>query len=100
MRAHPRQTVSFHGREGVITLTAPFNAGVFDQAELALHKIGGGAAPSVTVERWPSVNQYVQQVEAFGRTIREGAAYPWTLEDAQGTQAMIDMAFAADQNGA
>ena len=97
MRAHPRQYMTFHGREGVITFSAPFNAGVFGQAELALHRNAhGGGAPSVTVERWPSVNQYVLQVEAFGRAIREGLAYPWTLEDARGTQAMLQMAFAAE----
>ncbi|MDU8945411.1 Gfo/Idh/MocA family protein [Ovoidimarina sediminis] len=98
MRAHPRQYVTFQGREGVITLTAPFNAGVFGQAELALHRNAhGGGAPSVTVERWPSVNQYVNQVETFGRSIQEGMPYPWRLEDAKGTQAMIDMAFAAER---
>ncbi len=94
MRMHPRQVVAFHGREGVMTLTAPFNANVFGEARLELHR-GGGAGASVTVERWPGVNQYVLQVEAFGRTLREGAAYPWTLEDAKGTQAVIDAALAA-----
>ena len=43
-----------------------------------------------TVERFPQVNQYVRQVEAFGAHIREGAPYPWHLEDARGTQAVID----------
>ncbi len=95
MRAHLRQAVSFHGRTGVITLPAPFNPGVFGQAELHLHR-SGREGHSVSIERWPGVNHYVHQVEAFGRTVREGAAYPWPLEDAKGTQAMIDMAFAAE----
>ena len=30
----------------------------------------------------------------LGRMVREGAAYPWSLEDARGTQAMLDMIFA------
>ncbi len=94
MRMHPRQFVAFHGREGVMTLTAPFNANVFGEARLELHR-GGGAGASVTVERWPGVNQYVLQVEAFGRSLREGVANPWTLEDAKGTQAVIDAALAA-----
>jgi predicted dehydrogenase len=96
MRMHPRQYVAFHGRDGVMQLTAPFNAGVFGQAELWLHRNAARAdrAPSTTVERWPTVNHYVLQVENFGRAIREGASYPWTLEDAKGTQAMIDRALA------
>lgn len=94
MRMHPRQYVAFHGSEGVMVLTAPFNANVFGEARLELHK-GGGAGASVTAERWPGVNHYVLQVENFGRTIRKGTPYPWTLEDAKGTQAMIDRALAA-----
>jgi predicted dehydrogenase len=90
MRMHPRQYVAFHGTGGVMTLTAPFNAGVFGEAQLRLE-----TGASVTVERWPGVNQYVLQVEAFGRSLRDGARYPWSLEDARGTQAMIDQALAA-----
>jgi predicted dehydrogenase len=47
------------------------------------------------VERFPGARQYRNQVEAFCRTVRDGAPYPWTLEDAKGTQAMIDGVFAA-----
>lgn len=98
MRAHPRQEVTFHGATGILRLTAPFNAGVFSEARLELHRnVHGGGAPRVTVERWPGVDQYVLQVEAFGRSLRDGAAFPWTLEDARGTQAAIDMAFASER---
>lgn len=94
MRMHPRQYMAFHGTEGVMQLTAPFNANVFGEARLLLQR--NGQQPAVeTVERWPGVNHYVLQVEAFGRSIREGEPYPWTLEDARGTQAMIDRALAA-----
>jgi predicted dehydrogenase len=48
------------------------------------------------IERFPGVRQYRNQVEAFGRALREGAPYPWRLEDARGTQAMIDRVFAAE----
>jgi predicted dehydrogenase len=91
MRMHNRQEMSFHGDKGVLRLTAPFNAGVFGEAQVELHR-----GHSVAVERFPSADQYVLQVEAFGRTIREGKAYPWTLEDARGTQAMLDAAFAGE----
>lgn len=93
MRMFTRQYMAFHGTEGVITLTCPFNTGVFGQAELTLERAG----MMVETHRWPGVNQYVRQVENFGRSIRESVAYPCPLEFSQGTQAMIDMAFAAEQ---
>lgn len=95
MRMAPRQHVTFHGDEGVLTLTAPFNAGVFGQAQVELHRTENGT-PTVTTKRWPSANHYVLQVEAFGRWLRDGETYPWMLEDAKGTQAMIDKAFASE----
>jgi predicted dehydrogenase len=96
MRMHPRQEVSFHGRDGVLKLTAPFNPAVFGEAQLQWQRNKhSGGAPSVTIERWPDANHYVLQVEAFCRSVREGAAYPATLEFAKGTQAMIDQVFEA-----
>ncbi|MEM0946537.1 MAG: Gfo/Idh/MocA family oxidoreductase [Pseudomonadota bacterium] len=100
MRMHPRQEMTFHGSDGILRLTAPFNANVFADAELELHRNApAGGAPSVTVERWTGVNQYVLQVEAFGRSIRDGADYPWSLEAAQCTQAVIDAALANAKGG-
>lgn len=96
MRTHPVQEMTFIGTEGVIKLTAPFNPARFATARLELqrniHGSAGGA--TVTEERFPGVDHYVLQVEAFSRHLREGGSYPWTLEDARGTQAMIDAVFA------
>ncbi len=91
MRMHNRQEMTFTGDGGVMRLTAPFNANVFGEARLELHR-----GMSVTVERWPAANHYVLQVEAYGRVLREGAAYPWSLEMAKGTQGMIDAAYACE----
>jgi len=90
MRMHPAQTMTFIGTEGVMRLTAPFNPGVFGQAELELSK-----GMTQSVERWPGANHYKLQVEAFGAHIRSGAPYAWSLEDVRGTQAMIDRVFDA-----
>jgi hypothetical protein len=38
----------------------------------------------------------VLQVEAFGRSVREGVPYACPLEFSRGTQAMIDMVLAAE----
>jgi predicted dehydrogenase len=100
MRMHPAQEMTFHGTDGLLRLTAPFNAGLFGEARVELHRNGKGpGAPSVAVERFPAANHYVLQVEAFCRTLREGEAYPWTLEDARGTQALIDAVFEAAGRG-
>lgn len=90
MRLPPRQEVVFQGDLGTITLSAPFNAGVFGEARVEVRALDG----TLRVERWPTENQYVRQVENFSRSLREGAAYPCPLEFSKGTQAMIDMVFA------
>lgn len=91
MRMHPRQQITFHGDKGIMRLTCPFNANVFDMAQLILETDGS----STITERWPGVNQYILQVENFGQTLRSAAPYPCALEFSRGTQAMMDMVFAA-----
>lgn len=95
MRMHPYQEMVFIGEKGVIKLTSPFNANLYGPAVVELHRnINGGHGATVTSERFAAANHYVNQVEAFCRTVRDGADYPWTLEDARGTQSMIDAVFA------
>ena len=93
MRMHPCQEMTFVGTNGVIKLTAPFNPGVFATARVELHN-STGTPPAITEERFAGVNHYVLQVEAFVNHVRDGADYPWRLEDARGTQALIDAVFA------
>ncbi|MGL5009367.1 MAG: Gfo/Idh/MocA family protein [Paracoccaceae bacterium] len=86
-----RQVVTFQGDKGMIRVEGgPFNANVNDMAEAELHRGGNG----VLTERWPAANHYVLQVEAFGRSVQTGVAYPCPLEFVRGTQVMIDRAFA------
>ena len=84
-RMHPTQTMEFHGSEGLIRVTAPFNPNVFDGARIEIHQPGLG----LRVERFPAENHYVNQVEAFVAATR-GEAYPCPLEFSRGTQDMID----------
>ncbi|MGR3563972.1 MAG: Gfo/Idh/MocA family protein [Heliomarina sp.] len=90
MRMYPAQMMSFVGDAGVIRLTAPFNAGVFGEAQVELHH----GDKVVTVERFPGVNHYVLQVEAFCRSVAEDKPFAWSLEDAQATQSLIDAVYA------
>jgi predicted dehydrogenase len=95
MRLFPRQEVVFQGESGLIRVVGPFNAGIFHEAQCHLHRAGGHDE----IFRFPGARQYRNQVEAFGRSVREGAPYAWTLENAQGTQAMIDMVLAGETLG-
>ena len=95
MRMHLRQEMNFHGRDGLMRLTAPFNARVFGEARLELHRASAKGMEVIT-ERWPAANHYAIQVENFCKAVRGESAYPATLEFAKGTQRMIDMAFAAE----
>lgn len=90
MRLYNRQVVTFQGDRGMIRLEGgPFNANVNDLAEVELHRDGN----RVIVDRFPAANHYKLQVEAFGRSVRTGAAYPCPLEFVRGTQAMMDRVF-------
>lgn len=89
IRMAPRQEVVFHGTTGIIRVVAPFNAGTFAEAQLHITQDG-----ALRVERFID-RQYAQQVEAFGRHVRTGEPYPWSLEDARGTQRMIDQVLAS-----
>ncbi|MDX8354429.1 Gfo/Idh/MocA family oxidoreductase [Cognatiyoonia sp. IB215182] len=91
MRMFPHQGINFFGEKGVLRLTCPFNANVFDLAALTLETDTG----SVVTERWPATNHYVLQVENFGKSVQTGAAYPCPLEFSRGTQHMMDMVFTA-----
>ena len=90
MRMYNRQVATFQGTRGMIRLEGGcFNANVNDLAEVELHQNGN----RVTVERFPTANHYKLQVEAFGRSVREGVAYPCPLEFVRGTQAMMDRVY-------
>ncbi len=89
MRLYNRQHICFHGSSGSLTLTCPYNSNVFDQAELVLEQPGGVR----NVQRWTGVNQYVLQVEAFCRAVRDGSDYACPLEFSRGTQDMMDQVF-------
>jgi len=89
IRMHPHQEMVFHGEGGVIRLTAPFNARVFGEARVELHRPG----LELQVTRFPAADHYKLQVEAFCRTVRDGETYPCPLEFSRGTQEVIDQVF-------
>ncbi|MEP2784114.1 MAG: Gfo/Idh/MocA family oxidoreductase [Pseudoruegeria sp.] len=94
-RMYARQEMVFHGTEGMIRVNVPFNAGVHGMAEIEIHQPNMG----VRHELFPDVNHYVEQVQNFCASVRDGREYPCSLEFSQGTQRMLDMVFAAANKG-
>lgn len=90
MRTTRRQEMVFEGTRGWLTVAAPFNPGVYGQADLVLRVEG----EDEVVIRHPADRQYVLQVENFNAALLDGATYPCPLEFSRGTQAMIDAVFA------
>ena len=97
IRLCPTQNIRFHGNKGVLTVETPFNANLFGPTRVHL----ADTSNNETVEHFSGQNHYVNQVENFCAAVRAGttahAHYPWTLENARGTQEMIDRIFAADK---
>lgn len=91
--AKNRQVALFHGRDGYIELTAPFNAAVHREASVRV--VTGNDERLI---RYPTARQYVAQVAAFGRSVRSGADYPVPLEFSRGTQAALEAVFAVAES--
>ncbi len=89
MRLHPFQEMLFHGEDGWLRLSAPFNPMIFGEARIELRN-GEGEQQF----RFPADWQYKTQVEAFCRAIQTDTPFAWTLEDAMRTQTMIDAVYA------
>ncbi|CUI28460.1 Gfo/Idh/MocA family protein [Cognatishimia activa] len=92
-RMQPAQEMVFHGEKGLIRMLTPFNARVFGEAVVEFHRTGHVGGGSVHAQRFPMDDHYKSQVEAFGRTVRDGADYPCPLEFSRGTKVMMDGVF-------
>jgi predicted dehydrogenase len=92
-----RQLMVFHGDEGYLEVTAPFNAGDFGNPEVALYSRNHDRAE---VFRFPGVRQYRLQAEAFVRKVGGSDDEVFTLEQSVLNQKLIDAAYrAADHDG-
>lgn len=89
MRTTRRQEMVFEGDKGWLTIHAPFNPGVYGQADMTLRLDAG----EETVFRFPADQQYVNQVEAVAESLRNGAAYPMPLEHSLRMQRVMDAVF-------
>lgn len=91
-----RQTIVFHGTEGFIELAAPFNASLYDGDKVLLHDRGHRLTQTF---RFPGVDQYRLEVEAFGEAVNGAGSGVFPLESSRRNQAAIDALFEAGHTG-
>jgi len=87
-----RQLMIFHGEDGYIEVTAPFNSGDYGHPTVLLEKSGHDHA---TTFRFGGVRQYRLQAEAFVRKVNGEAEEVFTLEQSVLNQKFIDSVYRA-----
>jgi predicted dehydrogenase len=95
----PYQRMQILGTKGRIEVEIPFNAPPDRPCRILIDDgrdvFGGG----ITVETFPTCDQYTLQGDAFSKAIREGTEVPVPLGDALKNMAVIDAVFRAARTG-
>ena len=89
-----RQVMVFHGENGFIEVLSPFNAGIYDHHRIELHNQSHSEAQ---VFRFPGMQQYRLEVEAFARAAQGGTDRVFTLEESVLNQKVIDAIYRAGE---
>ncbi|RWO60305.1 Gfo/Idh/MocA family oxidoreductase [Mesorhizobium sp.] len=89
-----RQVMVFHGEKGLIEVLSPFNAGIYDHHRIELHNQNHSEAQ---VFRFPGMQQYRLEVQAFARAAQGGTDRVFTLEESVLNQKVIDAIFRAGE---
>ena len=90
MRMGNRQQMTFHGTKGFLTVETPFNAKLYGDDVVTI-RIGD----TTTHERFPLVDHYREQINAFNTSVLDGGEYICPLAFSKGNQRMIDMIYEA-----
>ncbi len=92
-----RQSMVFHGDDGMIEVRSPFNADRWGPEEIELSTRDHGAS---RIFRFQDSRQYRREVEAFADAATGGASPVFTLESSRANQRMIDAIYrAAERDG-
>jgi predicted dehydrogenase len=95
----PYQRMQLLGTRGRIEIEIPFNAPNDRPCRILIDDgrdlFGGG----VTVETFPTCDQYTIQGDVFSRAVREGTAAPVPLADAIKNMAIIEAVFRSAESG-
>jgi predicted dehydrogenase len=99
MQLVPYQRMQILGTKGRIEIEIPFNAPNDRPCRILIDDgrdlLGGG----VTVETFPTCDQYTVQGDAFSKAVREGTAPPVPLDDAIKNMAVIEAVFRSGDSG-
>lgn len=95
----PYQRMQLLGTKGRIEIEVPFNAPNDRPCRIFIDDgrdlFGGG----ITVETFPTCDQYTLQGDAFSRAVREGGQAPVPLTDAIKNMAVIEAVFRSAESG-
>lgn len=92
-----KQAMRFHGEEGYIELSAPFNAGTYDTARV---RVFNQKRTLVEERIYTGIDQYRLQFEALAQAVESGdAAGLFSLEDSVRNQQVLDAAYVSAQQG-
>ncbi|MEL7272540.1 MAG: Gfo/Idh/MocA family oxidoreductase [Pseudomonadota bacterium] len=91
-----RQEMVFHGETGFISLSTPFNAGLYDADVVTLRNQDHSGEQRF---RFSGVNQYKLQIEAFSRAVRGSKEAIFSLEESTLNQRAIDAIYRAGESG-
>ncbi|MCY6383069.1 Gfo/Idh/MocA family protein [Hoeflea prorocentri] len=92
-----RQEMVFHGDEGAIVVSAPFNAGDYGHPVVTLHDQSHAVSGTF---RFGGERQYRTMLEAFGDVAQGAGGELFSLESSKANQEMIDAVYrAAEHDG-
>jgi predicted dehydrogenase len=95
----PCQKIQFLGSKGRIELEIPFNAPIDRPTRLFIDSTGDLTFSGITMESFPTSDQYTLQGDAFARSVFENTEVPVTLEDSIGNMAVIEAIFRSGKSG-
>ncbi|MGB8031051.1 MAG: Gfo/Idh/MocA family oxidoreductase [Terracidiphilus sp.] len=95
----PCQKIQFLGSRGRIELEIPFNAPNDRPTRLFIDSTGDLTFSGVTMETFPTSDQYTLQGDAFARAVRDNTEVPVPLEDSIGNMAVIEAIFRSAKSG-
>jgi len=95
----PYQRMQFLGTKGRIEIEIPFNAPNDRPCRIFIDDGGHIFGENISVESFPTCDQYTIQGDVFSRAIRENHEVPVPLEDAIKNMAVIEAIFRSAESG-
>jgi predicted dehydrogenase len=91
--------MQFFGTRGRIEIEIPFNAPVDRPTRIFIDTGADVFGSGISVETFPTCDQYALQGDAFARAVLEGGEVPVPLEDAIENMAVMDAIFKSAESG-